>query len=118
MSGVQSGSSNTGSAISGSMKIIQMLCDYPGIFVYYICLYLISCGLIFSLLDTNCALTNKRGFNALQHAALKGNGFACSSICRRFPDLVDRRKDDGFSALHLAALNGHVEAVNALVNTF
>jgi ankyrin repeat protein len=66
-------------------------------------------------LDTNCALANKRGFNALQHAALKGNSFACTAICRRYPDLVDRRKDDGFSALHLAALNGHADAVNALV---
>lgn len=65
--------------------------------------------------DTNCALANKRGFNALQHAALKGNSFACMVICKRYPDLVDLRKDDGFSALHLAALNGHAEAVYALV---
>lgn len=65
--------------------------------------------------DTNCALANKRGFNALQHAALKGNSFACTAICKRYPDLVDLRKDDGFSALHLAALNGHADAVYALV---
>ncbi|XP_077291024.1 E3 ubiquitin-protein ligase mind bomb 2 isoform X2 [Arctopsyche grandis] len=90
----QSTSSSSPSMLTGSMKIIQMLCDYP---------------------DTNCALANKRGFNALQHAALKGNSFACTAICRRYPDLVDRRKDDGFSALHLASLNGHADAVNALV---
>lgn len=65
--------------------------------------------------DTNFSLANKRGFNALQHAALKGNAFACAAICRRAPSLVDRPKDDGFSALHLAALNGHAQAVSALV---
>ncbi len=54
------------------------------------------------------SLKNNRGFNALHHAALKGNNLAVEKILERSRQLVDVRKDDGFTALHLAALNGHV----------
>ncbi|KAG7261702.1 hypothetical protein CRUP_008032, partial [Coryphaenoides rupestris] len=52
---------------------------------------------------------NHRGFNLLHHAALKGNKLATERILARARQLVDVKKDDGFSALHLAALNNHWE---------
>jgi E3 ubiquitin-protein ligase mind-bomb len=33
------------------------------------------------------------------------------------PQLIDSKKDDGFSAFHLAALNGHREVVKCLLLT-
>ncbi|GBP55460.1 E3 ubiquitin-protein ligase MIB2 [Eumeta japonica] len=77
-----------------SHRIIQMLCNHP-------------------MMDFS--ISNKRGFNVLQHAALKGNAYACEAICLKAPHLVDVAKDDGFCALHLAALNGHRDAVITLV---
>ena len=38
-----------------------------------------------------------------------------STIIRLSPQLIDKRKDDGFNALHLAALNGHLDIVKELV---
>ena len=32
------------------------------------------------------------------------------------PWIVDEKKDDGYTALHLAALNNHVEVAELLVN--
>ena len=32
------------------------------------------------------------------------------------PWLVDERKDDGYSALHLAALNNHLQVAQLLIN--
>ncbi|XP_065164682.1 E3 ubiquitin-protein ligase MIB2 [Atheta coriaria] len=64
---------------------------------------------------TDFTLRNKRGFNVLHHAALKGKAFATSKLLSQARQLVDVKKDDGFSALHLAALNGHVEVVEILV---
>ncbi|XP_031846434.1 E3 ubiquitin-protein ligase mind bomb 2 isoform X2 [Nomia melanderi] len=52
-------------------------------------------------------LENKRGFNVLHHAALKGNAHATEKLVARARHLVDVKKEDGFAALHLAALNGH-----------
>ena len=60
---------------------------------------------------------NKRGFNALHYAALKGNLAATKSILHSAASnvnddgdsckLIDIQKDDGYTALHLACLNGH-----------
>lgn len=33
------------------------------------------------------------------------------------PQLVDTKKDDGFSAFHLAALNGHKEVIKCLIES-
>ncbi|XP_059145038.1 E3 ubiquitin-protein ligase MIB2-like [Physella acuta] len=60
-------------------------------------------------------LKNKRGFNVLHHAALKGNVFATEKILQRCPQIVDIKKDDGFSSLHLAALNGHRDVATTLL---
>lgn len=40
---------------------------------------------------------------------------AVSLIVTKRPDLLNVGKDDGFSALHLASLNGHFSVVNALI---
>ncbi|KAJ8668122.1 hypothetical protein QAD02_009785 [Eretmocerus hayati] len=60
-------------------------------------------------------LRNKRGFNVLHHAALKGNAHATQRLVQRARDLLDVRKEDGFGALHLAALNGHREVAAQLL---
>ncbi|XP_050691337.1 E3 ubiquitin-protein ligase MIB2-like isoform X2 [Eriocheir sinensis] len=60
-------------------------------------------------------LRNKRGFNVLHHAALKGNNFAAEKLVLRSRQLVDVRKEDGFAALHLAALNGHRQVAETLI---
>ncbi|KAG0711656.1 E3 ubiquitin-protein ligase MIB2 [Chionoecetes opilio] len=60
-------------------------------------------------------LRNKRGFNVLHHAALKGNNFAAEKLVLRARQLVDVRKEDGFAGLHLAALNGHRQVAETLI---
>ncbi|XP_066147200.1 E3 ubiquitin-protein ligase MIB2 [Euwallacea fornicatus] len=60
-------------------------------------------------------LRNKRGFNVLHHAALKGKNVATRRLLQHARQLVDVKKEDGFSALHLAALNGHKDVVETLI---
>ncbi|CAF0788949.1 unnamed protein product [Didymodactylos carnosus] len=64
--------------------------------------------LILQVPNVNFSLKNKRGFNVLHHAALKGNSYVTSrliTICRQ---LVDSKKDD-------AALNGHKDVTSLLL---
>ncbi|XP_018058447.1 PREDICTED: E3 ubiquitin-protein ligase MIB2 [Atta colombica] len=75
------------------------------------------------VIDALCAcekvdftLRNKRGFNILHHAALKGNAHATERLVTRARHLVDVKKEDGFAALHLAALNGHKEVAAILLS--
>ncbi|GAB6022111.1 E3 ubiquitin-protein ligase mib1 [Chamberlinius hualienensis] len=72
------------------------------------------------LLDHNgdITITNNNGFNALHHAALRGNPSAVRIILSKLPRpwIVDEKKDDGYTALHLAALNNHVEVAELLVH--
>ncbi|CAB0029316.1 unnamed protein product [Trichogramma brassicae] len=60
-------------------------------------------------------LRNKRGFNVLHHAALKGNARATERLLMRARQLVDVKKEDGFAALHLASLNGHCDVAAKLL---
>lgn len=62
-------------------------------------------------------LTNNNGFNALHHAALRGNPSAMKIMLEKLPRpwIVDHAKDDGYTALHLAALNNHAEVAELLV---
>jgi len=64
-------------------------------------------------------LTNNNGFNALHHAALRGNPSAMRVLLSKLPRpwIVDEKKDDGYTALHLASLNNHVEVGELLVHT-
>ncbi|XP_067128352.1 E3 ubiquitin-protein ligase MIB1 [Centruroides vittatus] len=72
------------------------------------------------LLDHNADITftNNNGFNALHHAALRGNPSAMRILLTKLPRpwIVDEKKDDGYTALHLAALNNHVEVAELLVH--
>lgn len=63
--------------------------------------------LLVNVVSIDFGLRNKRGFNVLHHAALKGNNFATERLLFKSRQIVDVKKDDGFAALHLAALNGH-----------
>ncbi|CAL1265913.1 unnamed protein product [Larinioides sclopetarius] len=71
------------------------------------------------LLDhgADICLTNNNGFNALHHAALRGNPSAMRILLSKLPRnwVVNEKKDDGYTALHLAALNNHVEVAELLV---
>lgn len=40
---------------------------------------------------------------------------ATEMILRNIPSLVNLQKDDGYSGLHLAALNGHKELIEVLI---
>ncbi|KAI0220924.1 E3 ubiquitin-protein ligase MIB2 [Lamellibrachia satsuma] len=64
---------------------------------------------------TDFLLKNKKGFNVLHYAVLKGNHLAVAEILQRAGQLVDMKKDDGFAALHLAALNGHFDVTQTLM---
>ena len=35
---------------------------------------------------------------------------------RKFPDYINIKKDDGFTPLHLAAVNDHLDVATALVD--
>lgn len=68
--------------------------------------------------NADVMLTNNNGFNALHHAALRGNPSAMWILLLKLPRgwIVDEKKDDGYTALHLAALNNHVEVAELLVH--
>lgn len=70
--------------------------------------------------DANIKLQNNSGFNALHHASLKGNPGAMRILLEKTieikqPWIVEEKKDDGYTALHLAALNNHIEIVTLLI---
>lgn len=71
--------------------------------------------LLINVPEIDFSLKNKRGFNVLHHAALKGNNFATERLLAKTRQIVDVKKDDGFAALHLAALNGHYQVAETLL---
>ncbi|XP_039281221.1 E3 ubiquitin-protein ligase MIB2 [Nilaparvata lugens] len=75
-------------------EIIELLCSVPSI---------------------DFSLYNKRGFNVLHQASIKGNNFATEKILVRSRQLVDEKKEDGFGPLHLACLNGHKATAETLL---
>ena len=54
----------------------------------------------------SCVLENEYRLNAFS---------ATEKILSRARQTVDVKKDDGFAALHLAALNGHKDVANTLI---
>lgn len=62
-------------------------------------------------------LANNNGFNALHHGALRGNPQAVRVLLENLPHRwrVDDQKDDGYTPLHLAALNNHLQVAQLLI---
>ncbi|KAK7471427.1 hypothetical protein BaRGS_00035915 [Batillaria attramentaria] len=60
--------------------------------------------------------TDRKNFNMLQYACLKGNAHATERILARDSGQVDKMLDGQYSALHIAANNDHVECVKLLGN--
>ncbi|XP_060860321.1 E3 ubiquitin-protein ligase mind-bomb isoform X1 [Metopolophium dirhodum] len=67
-------------------------------------------------------VVNTNGFNPLQHAALRGNPGATAIMLDWIATngghrywVVDEPKDDGYTALHLAALNNHNRVASLLL---
>eukprot|EP00112_Aurelia_sp_Birch-Aquarium-sp1_P018775 Seg4531.2 transcript_id=Seg4531.2/GoldUCD/mRNA.D3Y31 product="E3 ubiquitin-protein ligase MIB1" protein_id=Seg4531.2/GoldUCD/D3Y31 len=63
------------------------------------------------------ALANNNGFNCLHHASLRGNSGAVRAMLstKPHPWIINEKKDDGYTALHLASLNNHVEVAEVLI---
>ena len=63
-------------------------------------------------------IANNNGFNSLHHAALRGNPQAVQVLLENLPRwwVVDEKKDDGYTPLHLAALNNHHEVATLLIS--
>ncbi|XP_041377260.1 E3 ubiquitin-protein ligase MIB2-like [Gigantopelta aegis] len=75
--------------------------------------------------------TNKRGFNPLHWTAFKGKDLGTFSgqsrssssrlvrivekILQRNKSIIDSKKEDGFTALHLAAINDHTDIARVLI---
>ncbi|RNA27483.1 E3 ubiquitin- ligase MIB1 [Brachionus plicatilis] len=75
------------------------------------------------LLEANADISvcNKHGFNAIHHAALRGNVSSMKCLLDKIISLekhwlIDEKKEDGFSALHLACLNSYQEVVELMLN--
>ncbi|CAF1166402.1 unnamed protein product [Adineta steineri] len=72
------------------------------------------------LLEHNADIStcNNNGFNSIQYSALRGNSSAMELILSKIQNrqwLVDEKKDDGFTALHLSALNDHYLIIELLL---
>ena len=63
----------------------------------------------------NLILTNNKDFNPLIFAALKQNNYATTKLLEKCPDLVNKTKKDGSTALHVAAINDHREVAETLI---
>ncbi|CAF0849336.1 unnamed protein product [Brachionus calyciflorus] len=65
--------------------------------------------------ELNFNLVNKRGFNIFHQACLKGNHIVTEKLLKKFPEVINIQKNDGYSALHLASLNGHKKIIECLL---
>jgi E3 ubiquitin-protein ligase mind-bomb len=74
--------------------VLNLLCTYP---------------------NTDFSISNCRGFDCLHYASLKGNLLAVQLIVSKARNLVDAKKEDGFTALLLASLNGHSDCVKVIL---
>lgn len=72
--------------------------------------------LLINLPKIDLTLRNKMDFNPLIFAAFKENKHATEKLLQKSPDLVKTTKKDGFSALHVAAVNDHREVALILMD--
>ncbi len=63
----------------------------------------------------NPAIRNKKGFNSAHLAAMKGSAVALEAILDLDPSLGHSAKADGIAPMHLACLNGRVEASKVIL---
>jgi len=63
------------------------------------------------------SVKNNKGFNCLHHAALKGSVSAITALLaiNSHPWIINEKKEDGFTALHLASLNKHQKVAEMLI---
>ncbi|KAL4220974.1 E3 ubiquitin-protein ligase mib2 [Mactra antiquata] len=61
------------------------------------------------------SLSNKKGFNVLQLAALKDCRRAVETILKKDKSVVDLKMSLGFTALHICAANDHIEIASNLL---
>jgi len=63
------------------------------------------------------SVKNLRGFNCLHHAALKGDEGVVKALLATnlHPWTINEKKDDGFTALHIASVNNHVKVIKLLL---
>jgi len=78
------------------MEIVQLLLDFKA----------------------DISVTNTNGFNCLQYAAYKGKVDIIKALVatRPPPHVINEKKDDGFTALHLAVVNEYLEVVELLIH--
>ncbi|XP_030843500.1 E3 ubiquitin-protein ligase MIB2 [Strongylocentrotus purpuratus] len=65
--------------------------------------------------DLDVTLVNKRGFPALQFAAVQDKLEPAELIAKSFPQSIAYVKHDGFTILHICAVNGHVEVMKVVM---
>ncbi|RDD46134.1 E3 ubiquitin-protein ligase MIB1 [Trichoplax sp. H2] len=63
------------------------------------------------------SVTNNEGFNAIHLATKLGNVSNIQALIRKMPHswYVNIKKDDGYSALHIAVLNSYIEVADLLI---
>ena len=86
--------------VKNCAPIVDLLCHHPTI---------------------NFTISNKRGFNTIQYAALKGSDVAMKKVLEvterpTLHYLINLQKDDGFTPLHLSTLNGHAKVSACLLS--
>jgi E3 ubiquitin-protein ligase mind-bomb len=62
------------------------------------------------------AVPNMLSFNCLHTCAQIGFVKGCKLIIKKYPNLLNLCKDDGFSPLHLASLNNHCDVAKFLLD--
>ncbi|XP_021345213.1 E3 ubiquitin-protein ligase mind-bomb-like isoform X2 [Mizuhopecten yessoensis] len=60
---------------------------------------------------------NGKGFNVLQWAVLKDNNPAVQLILGKNKRIVNLKTKDGYTPLHIAAVNNHADLINTLIRT-